>query len=70
MAKINYVEEFNFLKNTDMDYDIYILKMRSLSKEIENYLEWNFSYNEYQSDEYCGLYDICLEAHKIGKALV
>ena len=66
----DYIEEFNFLQNTDMDYEIYISKMRSLSKEIENYLEWNFSYDEYQSDEYCGLYDTFLKAHKIGEALI
>jgi hypothetical protein len=66
----NYIDEFNFLQNNDMDYEIYISRMRGLSKEIENYLEWNFSYDEYQSDEYCELYDICLKAYKIGKALI
>ena len=66
----NYIKEFNFLKNTDMDYHVYILKMRELSKEVENYLEYNFSYDEYQSDEYCGLYDIYIKACKIGSALI
>lgn len=69
-AKRNFVEEFENLQKSDMDYEIYISKMRYLSNEIKNYLDWNFSYDEYQTREYCELYDIYLEAHQIGKALI
>lgn len=65
MTTRNYIEEYEYLQKTDMDYEIYKSKMKDLSKEIELYLEWNFTYEDYQTEEYCRLYDICKKSYTI-----
>ena len=66
-AQNEFIKEFELLQKKQMEWDIYISRMETLAYEIDSFIDHNYSYNEYNTDEVCKLHDVSVKAHNIVK---